>query len=319
MPTSTVPGQQIAKAAKPSWEFKEKKPSNSNPGTLAIAASKERLAIGEAWLWANGTGTCLLDVTTRDTANWMLLATDAYFVREIVLKSLCPGKKPPRCGLWPKGETHTRQDGASEYIPSAGLRERSAPTWHPAAGGGQDLATPRPMNLPPSRTGESLVHPSVLQVGDILGLFTPEAVSKGKGDFPGQSSSLVPDLSRNHAFVLHLPQKAADGWHWYSPFALHCKDLLYQPSWNNAAFLIFSILTEIRDLCWDFCLWHTKKFIQESRLRRRSTDEWDNTPVAGGQSAWSGLKSIAQGDAGGVWKRQRTRYISSIQALSLFS
>lgn len=67
------------------------------------------------------------------------------------------------------------------------------------------------MNLPPSRTGESLVHPSVLQVGDILGLFTPEAVSKGKGDFPGQSSSLVPDLSRNHAFILHLPQKAADG------------------------------------------------------------------------------------------------------------
>lgn len=214
----------------------------------------------------------------------MLLATDAYSVKENVLKSLCPGKKPPRCGLWPTGETHTRQDGAFEYIPSAGLRERPAPTQHPAAGGGQDLATPRLISLPPSWTGESLVHPSVFQVGDKLGLFTPEVVSKGKGDFPGQSSSLVLDLSSNHAFILQLPQKATDGWHWYSPFTLHCKGLLYQPSWNNAAFLIvFSILTEIRDLCWDFCLWHAEKFLQESRLRRQSTDEWDNSSITGGQ------------------------------------
>lgn len=112
VPTCTVPGQQIAKAVKLSWQIKEKKPSNSNPGNLTITVSKERVAIWEAWLWANGTGTCLLDVTTRDTANWMLLATGGYSVKENVLKSLCPGKKPPRCGLWPKGETHTRQDGA---------------------------------------------------------------------------------------------------------------------------------------------------------------------------------------------------------------
>lgn len=190
----------------------------------------------------------------------------------------------------------------------------------PSCGWGQDLGTPRLISLPPSWTGESLVHPSVSQVGDKLGLFTPEVESKGKGDFPGQSSSLVLDLSRNHAFILHLPQKAAAGWHWHSPFTLHCKGLLYQPSWNNAAFLIaFSILTEIRDLCWDFCLWHAKKFLQESRLRRQSMDEWDNSSITGGQSGWSGLKSIAQGDAGGVWKRQRSRCISSIQDSSLFS
>lgn len=217
---------------------------------------------------------CKLDVIS----NWCL-----FCERKRTEKSLSWEETTSLWAVTHRWDAH--KAGRSVWVHSQ-RRTQGAPSSNstPSCGGGQDLATPRLISLPPSWTGESLVHPSVFQVGDKLGLFTPEVVSKGKGDFPGQSSSLVLDLSSNHAFILQLPQKATDGWHWYSPFTLHCKGLLYQPSWNNAAFLIvFSILTEIRDLCWDFCLWHAEKFLQESRLRRQSTDEWDNSSITGGQ------------------------------------
>lgn len=149
VPTCTVPGQQIAKAVKLSWQFKEAIQQQSwKSGNHSF--QRESGYLGgltlSKWYWdlsarRDHTWHCKLDVIS----NWWL-----FCERKRTEKSLSWEETTSLWAVTQRWDAHKAGwSGVSEYIPSAGLRERPAPARHPAAGGGriwapQDWSAYRP-------------------------------------------------------------------------------------------------------------------------------------------------------------------------------
>lgn len=151
------------------------------------------LGSSEGLLPSDDIGSCLSSVTPHDPINWMLLTTDTYCTTENILKINTPGRNGLATGCNPKAEypvwgpAHTTAGWSGECMfPAHGsgkaqleddtdLRIRGR-IWT-----GYDFYLPQ--------TDKSLVHPSVLQLGDKLGLFTPDRSEQNERCLPTAKQS----------------------------------------------------------------------------------------------------------------------------------
>lgn len=155
------------------------------------------LALQKACCRVNDIGNRLSSMTPYDPMNWMLLTTETYSTTENILKINVPWKNGLATGCNPKAEytawgpVHTkawsrectfpaRGSGKAQLEDDTDLRIRGR-IWT-----GYDFYPPQ--------TDKSLVHPSVLQLEDKVGLFTPDRSEQNESCLPiaKQSSDARP-------------------------------------------------------------------------------------------------------------------------------